>query len=95
MCDEEDYCEIRTVSLLPALSAPPSTLSVDLSKMCGDPSLPQGLVSFVVGVDQQRIEHISKSLLAVRSEHFSVIFRTVRTQTPLLWKTVAPLPSKP
>ncbi|EOD25289.1 hypothetical protein EMIHUDRAFT_237929 [Emiliania huxleyi CCMP1516] len=52
------------------LVVPPSTLVADLKKMRGDASLPDGKVTFIVGDDDERIEHVSKSLLCVRSDTF-------------------------
>ena len=56
------------------LVVPPSTLVADLKKMRGDASLPDGKVTFIVGDDDERIEHVSKSLLCVRSEYYGKMF---------------------
>ena len=48
-----------------------STMLDDLKRMIGDKTLPQGRVTFVVGPERQRIEHISKNILCVRSWNFS------------------------
>ena len=53
----------------------PSTMLDDLKRMIGDKTLPQGRVTFVVGPERQRIEHISKNILCVRSEFFMKMFR--------------------
>ena len=67
---------LSTVVLsLPPLVVPPSTLASDFRKTRGDASLPMGLLSFIVGPDSHRIEHIPKPVLAVRSEYFSRMFR--------------------
>ena len=60
---------------------PKSTLQEDLQRTIGDSSLPQGLVTFVVGPSSQRFEHISKCLLCVRSEYFSHMFRSGMRET--------------
>ena len=49
---------------------PPSTILADLAKTRGDASLPQGMVTFVVGDDRERIEHVSKCVLCARSPVF-------------------------
>merc|ERR1712166_745654 len=51
------------------------TLASDCGKMFRDKDLPDGKVTFVVGSEQCRIEHVSKSLLSVRSEYFFKMFR--------------------
>lgn len=56
------------------ITVPRSTLTVDLRKTFGDPSLPQGLVTFVVG--SRRFEHVSKCVLCARCEYFSRMFRS-------------------
>ena len=53
---------------------PPSTFFADMKKMRGDASLPDGKVTFIVGDDEERIEHVSKSLLCVRSEYYGKMF---------------------
>ena len=53
----------------------PSTMLDDLKRTIGDKTLPQGRVTFVVGPERQRIEHISKNILCVRSELFMKMFR--------------------
>ena len=63
------------------LVIPKSTLQEDLQRTIGDSSLPQGLVTFVVGPSSQRFEHISKCLLCVRSEYFSHMFRSGMRET--------------
>lgn len=60
---------------------PKSTLREDLQRTVGDSSLPQGLVTFVVGRNSKRFEHISKCLLCVRSEYFSHMFRSGMRET--------------
>merc|ERR1711965_242397 len=52
---------------------PPSTFSADMAKTWGDASLPEGKVTFLVGDDEERIEHVSKCNLCARS----VVFRTM------------------
>ncbi|EOD40297.1 hypothetical protein EMIHUDRAFT_372834 [Emiliania huxleyi CCMP1516] len=44
-----------------------------MAKTWGDASLPQGMVTFLVGDDEERIEHVSKCNLCARS----VVFRTM------------------
>ncbi|EOD25371.1 hypothetical protein EMIHUDRAFT_237801 [Emiliania huxleyi CCMP1516] len=46
---------------------PPSTFSADMGKMCGDATLPEGKVTFLVGDHLERYEHVSKNMLCVRS----------------------------
>ena len=53
---------------------PPSTLGADLATTRGDASLPEGKVTFLVGDDEERIEHVSKNLLCVRSEYCGKMF---------------------
>ena len=53
---------------------PPSTLVADLAKMCGDPNLPQGMVTFIVGDDEERYEHVTKAILCIRSVFFRTMF---------------------
>jgi len=53
---------------------PPSTLPADLKKARGDATLPQGMVTFVVGRGRQRLEHVSKNVLCVRSDYFRTMF---------------------
>ena len=53
---------------------PPSTFFADMKKMRGDASLPHGPVTFLVGREEQRIEHVSKNLLCVRSEYYGKMF---------------------
>ena len=50
-------------------------MASDFRKMCGDKDLPIGMVTFVVGPEQHRIEHVAKHLLSVRSEYFFKMFR--------------------
>ncbi|EOD41568.1 hypothetical protein EMIHUDRAFT_349124 [Emiliania huxleyi CCMP1516] len=45
-----------------------------MKKTRGDASLPHGPVTFVVGKEEQRIEHVSKNLLCVRSEYYGKMF---------------------
>ncbi|EOD06845.1 hypothetical protein EMIHUDRAFT_249649 [Emiliania huxleyi CCMP1516] len=40
---------------------PPSSLAADLAKTWGDKTLPEGKVTFLVGDDLERIEHVSKN----------------------------------
>ena len=55
---------------------PPSTLLADFRKIAaGDASMPQGTVTFLVGPNQQRFEHIAKNLLCVRSAYFDSMLR--------------------
>ena len=42
---------------------PPSSLAADLAKTWGDKTLPEGKVTFLVGDDLERIEHVSKNVL--------------------------------
>jgi len=51
------------------LVVPPSTFFADMKKTRGDATLPTGLVTFVVGKEEQRLEHVSKNLFCVRSEY--------------------------
>ncbi|EOD37512.1 hypothetical protein EMIHUDRAFT_313262 [Emiliania huxleyi CCMP1516] len=44
-----------------------------MKKTWGDASLPQGMVTFLVGDDEERVEHVSKCVLCARS----VVFRTM------------------
>ena len=53
---------------------PPSTLAADLGKMWGDATLPEGKVTFIVGDDEERYEHVSKCVLCVRSVFFRTMF---------------------
>ena len=53
---------------------PPSTISADMKKTRGDASLPEGKVTFLVGDDEERIEHLSKNVLCVRSVFFRTMF---------------------
>ncbi|EOD21144.1 hypothetical protein EMIHUDRAFT_241616 [Emiliania huxleyi CCMP1516] len=53
---------------------PPSTLAADLGQMSGDASLPEGKVTFIVGDDEERVEHVSKNLLCIRSVFFRTMF---------------------
>jgi hypothetical protein len=57
------------------LIIPPSTLASDCRKLRSDKDLPIGMVSFVVGPEQHRIEHVAKNFLSVRSEYFFKMFR--------------------
>ena len=38
--------------------------------------MPQGQVTFLVGKEEQRIEHVSKNVLCVRSEYYGKMFGT-------------------
>ncbi|EOD05092.1 hypothetical protein EMIHUDRAFT_220166 [Emiliania huxleyi CCMP1516] len=53
---------------------PPSTILADFAKTRGDATLPTGLVTFLVGDDRERLEHVSKSLLCARSVFFRTMF---------------------
>ncbi|EOD23182.1 hypothetical protein EMIHUDRAFT_349742, partial [Emiliania huxleyi CCMP1516] len=53
---------------------PPSTFSADMAKTWGDATLPQGMVTFLVGDDEERIEHVSKNNLCARSPVFRTMF---------------------
>ena len=53
---------------------PPSTILADLAKTRGDASLPQGMVTFLVGDDRERIEHVSKCHLCIRSGYYRTMF---------------------
>ncbi|EOD29066.1 hypothetical protein EMIHUDRAFT_365941, partial [Emiliania huxleyi CCMP1516] len=53
---------------------PPSTLGADFAKTRGDASLPEGKVTFLVGDDEERIEHVSKNNLCARSPVFRTMF---------------------
>ena len=53
---------------------PPSTILADFAKTRGDATLPQGMVTFLVGDDEERIEHVSKNLLCARSPVFRTMF---------------------
>ena len=53
---------------------PPSTFSADMKKTRGDASLPHGPVTFLVGDDEERVEHVSKCALCVRSVFFRTMF---------------------
>jgi len=44
-----------------------------MAKTWGDATLPQGMVTFLVGDDEERVEHVSKCNLCARS----VVFRTM------------------
>ncbi|EOD39403.1 hypothetical protein EMIHUDRAFT_361353 [Emiliania huxleyi CCMP1516] len=45
-----------------------------MGKMWGDATLPQGMVTFLVGDDEERVEHVSKCALCVRSVFFRTMF---------------------
>ncbi|EOD27950.1 hypothetical protein EMIHUDRAFT_366483, partial [Emiliania huxleyi CCMP1516] len=45
-----------------------------MKKTRGDASLPEGKVTFLVGDDEERIEHVSKCVLCVRSVFFRTMF---------------------
>ncbi|EOD22352.1 hypothetical protein EMIHUDRAFT_315727 [Emiliania huxleyi CCMP1516] len=45
-----------------------------MGKMWGDDALPQRMVTFLVGDDEERIEHVSKNALCVRSVFFRTMF---------------------
>jgi hypothetical protein len=66
---------------LPPLIIPPSTLVADLRKTWGDSSLPTGLVTFIVGPQSNRIEHVSKNILSVRCEYFGTMFQSGLKET--------------
>lgn len=66
--------KLKTNTMEP-LVIPPSTLASDCGKLCGDKDLPVGMVNFVVGPEQHRIEHVAKNFLSVRSEYFFKMFR--------------------
>ena len=53
---------------------PPSTILADLAKTRGDATLPEGKVTFLVGDDRERIEHVSKNVLCARSPVFRTMF---------------------
>ncbi|EOD08788.1 hypothetical protein EMIHUDRAFT_311940 [Emiliania huxleyi CCMP1516] len=53
---------------------PPSTFSADMAKTWGDATLPEGKVTFLVGDDEERIEHVSKCNLCARSPVFRTMF---------------------
>ena len=59
----------------PSFSSCPRSLK---AKMAGNDRLPDGKVTFVVGTGRarQRIEHITKAILCVRSDYFSNMFRS-------------------
>mmetsp|Transcript_18806 Transcript_18806/g.59923 ORF Transcript_18806/g.59923 Transcript_18806/m.59923 type:complete len:392 (+) Transcript_18806:34-1209(+) len=56
------------------IDVPPSTLGADLAMTRGDASLPEGKVTFLVGDDEERVEHVSKNVLCVRSVFFRTMF---------------------
>ncbi|EOD21036.1 hypothetical protein EMIHUDRAFT_354993 [Emiliania huxleyi CCMP1516] len=45
-----------------------------MANTCGDATLPQGMVTFLVGDDEERVEHVSKCVLCVRSVFFRTMF---------------------
>ncbi|EOD30318.1 hypothetical protein EMIHUDRAFT_365476, partial [Emiliania huxleyi CCMP1516] len=45
-----------------------------MGKMWGDDALPQGMVTFLVGDDEERVEHVTKAALCVRSVFFRTMF---------------------
>ena len=53
---------------------PPSTFFADMRKMRGDATLPTGLVTFIVGDDEERYEHVTKAILCIRSVFFRTMF---------------------
>ncbi|EOD20444.1 hypothetical protein EMIHUDRAFT_208291 [Emiliania huxleyi CCMP1516] len=53
---------------------PPSTILADLAKTRGDATLPEGKVTFLVGDDEERIEHVSKNVLCIRSPVYRTMF---------------------
>ncbi|EOD20532.1 hypothetical protein EMIHUDRAFT_355105, partial [Emiliania huxleyi CCMP1516] len=53
---------------------PPSTLGADFATTRGDATLPQGMVTFLVGDDKEHIEHVSKNNLCARSPVFRTMF---------------------
>eukprot|EP00947_MAST-08B_sp_MAST-8B-sp1_P002354 g2354.t1 len=77
--------KIRAIQLVatepqPPIVIPPSTLLDDFKKMTGDPDLPQGLVTFIVGPERKRFEHVTKPVLCVRSEYFDRMFRNAMAE---------------
>ncbi|EOD38747.1 hypothetical protein EMIHUDRAFT_361563, partial [Emiliania huxleyi CCMP1516] len=46
----------------------------DLAKTRGDATLPQGMVTFLVGDDEERVEHVTKAVLCARSPVFRTMF---------------------
>ena len=72
-------CQVCVAAPPPPLSfapivVPPSTLGADFAKTRGDASLPEGKVTFLVGDDEERIEHVSKCNLCARSPVFRTMF---------------------
>ena len=60
---------------------PPPTLLDDLKKtMAGDPGIPQGFVTFVIGPERKRFEHLMKGILCVRSKYFDRMFRNAMAE---------------
>merc|ERR1711965_827368 len=45
-----------------------------MGKMCGDATLPQGMVTFLVGDDRERYDDVSKNVLCARSPVFRTMF---------------------
>eukprot|EP00947_MAST-08B_sp_MAST-8B-sp1_P004931 g4931.t1 len=81
VCDFGGH-KIRLVQLpsaappIPPIVIPPSTLLDDFQKtMAGDPDIPDGKVTFIVGPERKRFEHLMKGILCVRSEYFDRMFR--------------------
>jgi hypothetical protein len=76
--------KIRLVQLASPAPAPivipPSTIFDDFKKMTGDPTIPQGFATFIVGPERQRFEHVMKGLLCVRSEYFDRMFRNTMAE---------------
>eukprot|EP00947_MAST-08B_sp_MAST-8B-sp1_P001450 g1450.t1 len=78
--------KIRAVQLVaigpqPPIVIPPSTLLDDLKKtMAGDPNLPMGFATFIVGPERKRFELIAKPILCVRSEYFDRLFRNAMAE---------------
>ena len=58
------------------LEVPPSTFAADMAKLSGDSTMPQGMVTFIVGPNGQKLEHSMKCVLCVRSEYFKAMFRS-------------------
>eukprot|EP00947_MAST-08B_sp_MAST-8B-sp1_P002173 g2173.t1 len=81
--------KIRAVQLtpidpVPLIVIPPSTLLDDFKKMTSDPDMPdmppQGLVTFIVGPERKRFEHLGRNFLCVRSEYFDHMFRNAMAE---------------
>eukprot|EP00940_MAST-03C_sp_MAST-3C-sp2_P000494 g494.t1 len=73
---------LPTPDLYQPIVVSPSTLSEDMRRTFGDSSLPQGMVTFIVGDEKRRrFEHVSKNILCVRSDYFSRMFRSGMSET--------------